>query len=267
MKRWLLVVILSFLPASAAVIKLYLKDGTYQLAREYKVVEDRVKFLSSDRDEWEEIPVELVDLKKTEKEIKENQEETRQETQADAAEEKAERAAAHEIAKVPMQPGAYYAAGNGVIQPMKVGEVAVSNNKRRSVLKVLSPIPMVTGKATLEMDGLHSATVYSNPMPEFYIRLSEEERFGILKMGEHKGNRVVEKITIMPVTKEIVEEPEMVPVFHSQAGEGMYKVWPQKPLEPGEYAVVEYTEGKVNMQTWDFRIAQATSAPPKAEKH
>ena len=41
----------------AANIKLFLKDGTYQLAREYKVEGDRVSFLSVDRDEWEEIPV------------------------------------------------------------------------------------------------------------------------------------------------------------------------------------------------------------------
>jgi hypothetical protein len=36
--------------------------------------------------------------------------------------------------------------------------------------------------------------------------------------------------------------------------EGLYKIWPMKPLEPGEYAVVEYTDGKVNLQIWDFGI-------------
>ncbi len=268
MKRWLIVLILFCLPAWAAMIKLYLKDGSYQLAREYQVVGDRVKFFSTDRGEWEEIPLDLVDLKKTEKEIKELKEEIREETKADAEEEKAERAAAREIAKVPMEPGAYYAPGNGAIQPMKLGEAKVNDNKRRSVLKVLSPVPMVSGKATLEMDGLHSPLVLNNPMPEFYLRMSDEERFGILKMAPpHKGNRVVEKITIVPVTKESVEEPDMVPTFHSQAGEGMYKIWPQKPLEPGEYAVVEYTEGKVNMQIWDFAISQAASpsSPAKPE--
>ena len=103
---------------------------------------------------------------------------------------------------------------------------------------------------------------------EFYLRMSDEERFGILKMAApHKGNRVVEKITIVPVTKEMIEEPDIVPTYHSQAGEGMYKIWPQKPLEPGEYAVVEYTEGKVNMQVWDFSIGSGSPAPSKTEKH
>lgn len=256
MTRFLAVVVLLCgfsLPVCAAV-KLYLRDGTYQLVREYQVVSDRVKFYSTDRGEWEEIPLELVDLKKTEAEIKQRKEMEREDAQANAEEDRAERQAAREVRSVPPDPGAYLVR-NGTVVPMKVGEVKVVDNKRRNVLKVLSPVPMISGKSTLEMDGAHSQTVIQDPMPEFYIRLSEEERFGIIKMGEHKGNRVLENITIVPVTKEMIEEPTIVPNFHQQAGDMLYKIWPQKPLEPGEYAVVEYTEGKVNMQSWDFRIA------------
>ena len=35
---------------------------------------------------------------------------------------------------------------------------------------------------------------------------------------------------------------------------GLYKIWPKEKLEPGEYAVVEYTENKLNIQVWDFAI-------------
>ena len=80
--------------------------------------------------------------------------------------------------------------------------------------------------------------------PEFYIRLSDEERFGIVRMGEHKGNRVVEKLTIEPVIKETTQEPDLVEMFRQQVADGLFKIWPQKPLDPGEYAVVEYTEGE-----------------------
>lgn len=273
-KYWLGFVIVSVglcLPAMAAVVKLYLKDGTYQLAREYQVVGDRVKFYSTDRAEWEEIPLDLVDLKKTESEVKQREVQLREDAKANDEEEKAERAAAKEISRVPVEPGAYYVQGDK-IQPMKIGEVKVADNKRRNVLKVLSPVPLVTGKSWLEMDGPHSQLRFDNPMPEFYLRLSEEERFGMVKMGEHNGNRVVEKLTIVPVTKEIVEEPDIVPTYHKQAGEAMYKIWPQKPLDPGEYAIVEYTEGKVNMQSWDFGIGpaagtpKATKAPSKRRK-
>lgn len=263
LKRWLTLVIFGVslcVPAAAAVLKLYLKDGTYQLAREYQVVSDRVKFFSSDRGEWEEIPIELVDLKKTDAEIKSREAMLKEDAKANDEEEKAERAAAREIARVPVEAGAYMVQGDKIVT-MKVGEVKVVNNKRRSVLKVLSPVPLVTGKSTLEMDNLHSTVRITDTLPEFYIRLSEEERFGMIKMSEHNGNRVLEKLTIIPVTNEIVEEPEIIPIYHKQGGELMYKIWPQKPLEPGEYAIVEYTEGKVNMQSWDFGIGPAAEEP------
>jgi hypothetical protein len=65
----------------------------------------------------------------------------------------------------------------------------------------------------------------------------------------------VEEITVVPVTKEYVEEPTMVEIFQKQmTPDGLYKIWPRQALLPGEYAVVEYTEGKMNMQVWDFAV-------------
>ena len=66
-RAWLALVLLVF-TASAANIKLYLKDGGYHLVREYKVETDRVHFYSVERDEWEDIPLTMVDLKRTESE-------------------------------------------------------------------------------------------------------------------------------------------------------------------------------------------------------
>jgi hypothetical protein len=113
----------------------------------------------------------------------------------------------------------------------------------------------VSGKATLEMDGAHASQGTANRSPEFYIRLSEEERFGIVRLSEHKGNRIVEKLTIQPVVKETTQEPDLVEVFRQQVGDELFKIWPQNPLEPGEYAVVQYSVEKVDMQVWDFFIA------------
>jgi hypothetical protein len=244
---------------SAANIKLFLKDGTYQLAREYKVEGDRLSYFSVDRGEWEEIPLSLVDLEKTQALIKQREEEAREEAVSIKEEEKALKEAAREVRRVPKEEGVYLVDGDKVT-PVKVGESKIVTNKRRSVLKALSPLPMVTGKATVELDGPHSPTGTANREPEFYIRLSTDERFGIIRMGEHKGNRVVEKLTIIPVTKETVEEPDLVETFRKQVGDQVYKIWPAKPLEPGEYAVVEYTEGKVNMQVWDFFVAPGTGS-------
>jgi hypothetical protein len=147
---------------------------------------------------------------------------------------------------------------DNTVKPIKVAESKVHNNKGRTVLQVLSPVPAVSGKATLELDGLHSQNVLTNPEQEFYIQLSAEERFGIVKLTPEKGVRIVEKITIVQVTKEVIEEPIEVQVFRKQMTQDLlYKLWPMKPLEPGEYAVVQYTSGKTNMQVWDFAIRPA----------
>jgi hypothetical protein len=238
----------------AATVKLYMKDGSYQLVREYMLDNDRVRFFSTDRGEWEEVPAALVDLQKTQAEIKQREDSAREDAAAQDAEEKAERQARKEVEQIPVENGVYLIEGDK-LTPMKVGESKVVTNKRRTVLKVLSPVPLVSGKATLELDGPHSPQGTANRTPEFYIRLSNDERFGILRMGEHKGNRVVEKLTILPVVKETQQEPDLVEVFRQQVADGLFKIWPQKPLDPGEYAVVEYSEEKINMQVWDFFIA------------
>ena len=46
----------------------------------------------------------------------------------------------------------------------------------------------------------------------------------------------------------------MVDILRKQMAEGLYKIWPKEKLPLGEYAVVEYAEGKLNMQVWDFAI-------------
>ena len=257
MRKTFLALIALALTAWAANLKMYMTDGSYQLVREYKVEGDRVKFYSIERSEWEEVPKELVDVARTDKESKQRQAEIDKETKMFSEEEKVAREMEKEVMRIPQNPGVYWIEGEQA-KALKAAESSVHTNKGRSVLKVLAPIPVVSGKATLEIDGAHSEHIFTNPEQEFYIQLSQTERFGIIKLMPKGTVRVVEDLTTVPVTKEVEEERYNIEVFQKQmTPDGLYKIWPKQALLPGEYAVVEFSEGKMNMQIWDFAVKPA----------
>jgi hypothetical protein len=263
MLRFCLIALMLAVVAFGATIRLYLKDGSYQIAREYTVEGDRVRYYSTERSEWEELPLELVDLEKTRGERKRIEDSRREEVALMDAEEKAERAQRAEAASVPVGNGVYLPEA-GKMTMLPVAESKIVGNRKRSILKVLSPIPIVPGKSTLELDGTQSKTVITTPEPEFYIRLSQDQPFGIARLKPLKKSRLVENITTISVSNEVIEEPDLVEIFRRQVGDGLYKFWPAKPLEPGEYAVIEYTAGKLNIQVWDFSYRPAGgSSDPK----
>jgi hypothetical protein len=237
--------------AAAGNFKLYLKDGSDHLVREYQVEGERVRYYSVERSDWEEIPTELVDLARTERERQRLEGERRLRAEEDRIERKAEREFRTELHKVPLEDGVYWVNGEEAV-PVPQGEPKTKGNRRRSILKVITPIPIVAGKATVELDGPASKFLVNDPRPAFYIRLDRTERFGIIRLTPKKDSRIVENVTIVPVSHETLEEQKEVEVFRQQLAPNVYRIWPVDPIEPGEYAVVQFTQDKMNIQVWDF---------------
>ena len=143
MRIWLLFLLAATL-LTAATIRLYLKDGSFQKVKEYQVTGDRVKYLSAERGDWEEIPTELVDLPKTDGELKALKDADEADNKAEAEEKIAEAEMRKEIRSVPKEPGAYYLSPKGEIIPLKLAEAKFVTNKRRSILAVLGGRPSRT---------------------------------------------------------------------------------------------------------------------------
>jgi hypothetical protein len=265
MLRCILVLLLLPLSAFSATVRLYLKDGSFQMVREYQVQQDRVRFFSTEREEWEEIPLDMIDLARTRKDIDDHATAVVEEAKAEAEEDKALADAAKEITMVPGDPGVYYVRGEK-LETIKIADAKIVDNKARKTLKLLSPVPLA-GKQTVELDGDNAPVRVADTRPEFYFRLTNEERFGIFKLTKtQKSSRIVDRIDVEPVSKEVSETFEEVPSFKKQSGDMLFKIWPEKDLEPGEYALVEHTDGKLSLQVWDFGVGEGTPAPAEKKK-
>ena len=169
MRAFVLLLLLA-LPLCPATIRLYLKDGTFQKVREYQATGDRIRFFSTERADWEEIPKELVDLERTEAELRQFKEADAADAKIEAEEKKAEDDVRKEIRSIPADPGVYYVNDAGKVEALKQAESKLVTNKKRSVLKVLSPIPVFSGKATVEIEGASSKFHVIEERPNFYFR-------------------------------------------------------------------------------------------------
>lgn len=256
MRRILAILFLAAFSAWALNIKLYLKDGGYHLVREYQVQSDRVRFYSVERSQWEEIPLDLVDLKRTETEAAERQEKLDKDAKSLTEESEERKALRKEMLRIPQNPGVYWLEGDQT-RTLKAAETTVHTDKGRKILRYLSTMPqMMNGKGTLEIEGAHSLNVFTDPGQEFYIQLSESEAFGIVRLTSSKsGVRVVENLTFIPQVNEVQEQLDPIEIIQFElAPGGLYKIWAKDPLRPGEYAVVEYKLGSLNTQVWDFSV-------------
>jgi hypothetical protein len=156
-----------------------------------------------------------------------------------------------------MDSGAYFKV-DGQVKQLEGAQYQVVTNKKRAALKMLSPVPLVPGKASVVIKGEHSKFVVHDDRPTFYFRPEKEEQFGIIRVEPRKDVRVVENVSIIPVANTAVEDRRVIPVFQMQLQANLYKVWPQKELEAGEYAIVEYSNSDANTRddldllVWDF---------------
>jgi hypothetical protein len=252
--------------------KLILTDGTFQLAREYMVEGDRVRYWSVERSQWEEIPANLVDWDATHK------------SEAEQAGRDAELKAkikASRLAQLTkdidvdrsleIKPGLFLPDAVGFyaldrdkhIREMKQSEAVVKTSTGREVEKIMSGVSLIPSKKTMEIPGERAAMRLTTAEPEFFMRPadSREPRFRLLRAQVKGGHRLIDSISIH-FTGEEKHNTTDIEIQTWTPATGVFRYTVDERLEPGEYAFVEMTDEGINGYVWDFGI----DAPrPKAK--
>lgn len=271
--------------------KLMLKDGTYQLVRNYEKKGERVRYFSVERDAWEEIPLSMVDWEATKKAEADDEKTTT------ALLEKARIQEAASKAETPVDvdasllvaPGVFLPDGEGMFaiegKSVKHLEQAGSQAKtdKKTVLKqILSPIPIVPSKRNIEIPGARAAVRLTNAVPEFYLReptsnpdqdstVLRSSRQGAdgpdvaLVRAKVKGNkRMLESIRSL-FGQELSQDRVEIAIQRWEVAPDIYRFTLSAPLPPGEYALAEILQDGLNLYVWDFGVDAAPTA--KAAPH
>jgi hypothetical protein len=277
--------------------RLILKDGSYQLATKWEIKGDRVRYLSAERDEWEELPNSLVDWPATDKFEKDRAAGVPAPEAVELDKEvEAERRA--EEAKTPqVAPGLHLPDDGGMLLldtfqsepqlvPLLQNTGEINRNTKANILRSAIK-PIGSSKQMIELDGLHSSIQAHATLPTIYVNLDQDQgsnvtsqqgpqqpqqpeqawdRFHIVRVQVKKGKRIVGDIKVNPLGKASQEQNLVITTSQRLTG-GWVKITPVNALEAGEYAVVEMLgKDAINTYVWDFGVNPAAPANASALK-
>ncbi len=306
MYRWLtfvfvLTLALTTLPSlaqNAPPRRLILKDGSYQLVTKYEVKGDRVRYYSSEREDWEELPNSLVDWPATEKYEKDRESPPPEAVQLDKELER-EDIPLPEVTpglRIPEDTGVFLLdnlAGEPQLVEINQTEGDINRNTKVNILRgAINPV--AGAKQTVELEGAHSRVQSHVGVPSLYIRLDEtppasgpasnrsgskgdqtrqssqpptaSDRFRILHV-EVKGNKRIVAGVKRELTGKIAHEQNAIKTTLTELKGGWLKLTPLQGLPPGEYALVEMAEsGGMNLYVWDFGMNPKAPANPNPWK-
>ncbi|MFZ1140463.1 MAG: hypothetical protein WAN76_14875 [Candidatus Sulfotelmatobacter sp.] len=265
-------------PAQDLARRLILKDGSYQLVTKYEVKGNRVRYLSAERDEWEELPESLVDWPATEKYEKDRAAgaslpEAVQLDKEVELEREREETLLPQVApglRLPEDSGVFLLDSfQGEPQIVEIQQTAgdISRNTKANIFRgAINPIAGL--KQTIELEGAHAPVQSHVDVPSLYINFdaaldqpsttkdstrnaqgSEQpqqpqqpivpfDRFRIVRTEVKNGKRIVGDVK-RQVTGKISQEQHLVKTTTTRVSGGWLKITPTESLAPGEYVLVE----------------------------
>jgi len=267
--------------------RLIMKDGSYQTFSRCEVAGERVRYLSAERYEWEEVPNTLVDWEATAKYEQASQAGERESARITAAEAEAERRA-QEARSPAVGPGLRLPEAGGVFlldsYQGTPGLVELSQNggevnqqRGKNVLRAALN-PFAGSKHSIELKGARAQVQVHVSQPILYLNVEPAEadsgaasgaeatahaapalaeRYRIARLSRKKDSRVIGNLKVA-FTGKVSQQQDRVPSVVEPVSGQWVKLTPLAPLAPGEYAVVEMlSEKEINLYVWDFGVDPA----------
>jgi len=170
--------------------RLILKDGSYQMVRDYQIVGERVRYLSQERGDWEELPVSLVDWDATKRWEKDHADQVEDDaspgmTEAatidkeeinERAEQKARMPQVAEGLELPDEYGVFVLDtyhGTPELAELTPTDLSMSAKNKKGIA-VLNPL--ATQRASLELEGAHAKVHLHVNDPVIYLSLGVEDQ-------------------------------------------------------------------------------------------
>ena len=260
--------------------KLVLKDGTYQIVREYQRNGERVRYYSLERGDWEELPASMVDWEATAK--AEGEAEKSSSAMVEKVHKQEEAARMDNVADIdaslPVGDGAFLPSGEGMFvvegKSVRILDQVVSGvktDKKRTIEQILSPVQIVPGKKYLIIAGARAGLRLRTTRPEFYLREAPQDpdhvsgverssRAGesgpeveLLRVKVAHNERRLESISSL-FGEQVSKKQDVISVQRWEIAPSVYRFTLGAPLPPGEYVLAELLPDGMNLFVWDFGV-------------
>ena len=216
------------LPAMGRNHRLILKDGTYQVVRDYKIVGDRVRYLSQERGDWEEMPVDLVNWDATKKWEQEHTDLTSDDDSSPAMKE-AESIDKEETEEREDQKARMPEVATGLELPDEDGVFVLDNFHGTPELVELPPSDLDLNARSRHgigvlnpMAGQHADLVLSGAHSKIHLHVNDPSFFLSLGVVDDKEPVLSEPVTVHTSTEGLNHKPK--PTHSAQSGYALVKV-------------------------------------------
>ena len=275
--------------------RLYMKDGSYQIVMNYQVKGKVVSYLSAEREQSEDVPYDLVDwdaTRKWEQQHPADGEAPAPAIDPELLKEEADRAAlTPEVAKdlnLPEQDSVLaldYYEGTPELVPLAQSEGELNRVTGHSILK-LSINPRAASHEIASLKGVESPIQVHVASPVIYMRLDDgtavdhggtplvvdthgagslkdnslgdptESGYVIVRADVRTDSRVLASFNISALSGKVQTQEDVTDTTTEVLPGGHWmKITPSKPLDFGEYALMEVLSDRdVNLGVWDFGV-------------